>query len=165
MIQAANGVIVTVQHHNNPDTVVDQKARCGEKLLGKGNQLDNILLHGDRAPQTISWVLQQGYCPGKLLYSSHFSGRTNRGEANADGSVLWWMVHHDMLLVEDLDQLSCTLPNRTQGMKMCWGAPQTVRCIVDVSLVLTQPQRVPSGEDNPYPLTQFTLLESYNIIY
>jgi hypothetical protein len=49
-IYRANGVTVTIQQHNNPDTVVVQKARRVEKWRGQGNQFDNILIQGDRAP-------------------------------------------------------------------------------------------------------------------
>jgi len=102
-IHQLNSVTVTIQQHNNPDAVVVQKARCVEKWCGQGNRFDNILIQEDRAPRNNSWVRQQGYCPAKLLYAFCFSNRINTGEANANGSVIWRMVHHDLLLVEDLE--------------------------------------------------------------
>jgi len=164
-IYRANGITVTIQQHNNPDTVVVQKARCVEKWRGQGNQFDNILIQGSRAPRNKSWVCQQGYCPAKLLYAFHFSDRINTGEANANESVIWWTVHHDLLFVEDLEYLSSPMPNRTHGMIMCRDAPQRVRRIVDVSSVRTPVQLVPNGEDNQYILNQYSSLESYNMIY
>jgi hypothetical protein len=164
-IYRANGVTVTIQQHNNPDTVVVQMARCVEKWRGQGNRFDNILIQGDRAPRNNSWVRQQGYCPAKLLYAFRFSDRINTGEANANGSVIWRTVHHDLLFVEDLEYLSSAMPNRTHGMIMCRDAPQRVRRIVDVSSVLAPVQLVPSGEDNQYLLNQYASLESYNMIY
>ena len=129
-IYRANGVTVTIQQHNNPDTVVVQKARCMEKWRRQGNRFDNILVQGDRAPRNNSWVPQQGYCPAKLLYAFRFSDRINTGEANANGSGIWWTVHHDLLFVEDLEYLSSAMPNRTNGMIMCRDAPQksTMHC-------------------------------------
>jgi len=115
----ANGVTVTIQQHNNPDTVVVQKARCMEKWRRQGNRFDNILIQGDRAPRNNSWVPQQGYCPAKLLYAFRFSDRINTGEANANGSGIWRTVHHDLLFIEDLEYLSSAMPNRTNGMIMC----------------------------------------------
>jgi len=164
-IYRANSVPVTIQQHNDPDTVVVQKARCVEKWRRQGNRFDNILIQGDRAPQNNSWVRQQGYCSGKLLYAFGFSDRINTGEANANGSVIWWMVHHDLFFVEDLEYLSSAMPNRTHGMITCRDALQRVRCIVDVSSVHTPVQLVPSGEDNQYLLDLYASLESYNIIY
>jgi hypothetical protein len=116
MLYRANGVTVTIQQHNNPVTVVVQKARCVEKWCGQGNRFDNILIHGDRAPQTNSWARQQGYCPAKLLYAFRFSDRINTWETNANGSVIWRTVHDDLLFVEDLEYLSSAMPNRTHGM-------------------------------------------------
>jgi hypothetical protein len=136
MLHRANGVTVTILQLNNPDAVVVQKARCVEKWRGQGNRFDNILIQGDRAPRNNSWVRQQRYCPAKLLYAFHFSDRINSGDANANGSVIWQTVHHDLLLVEDLEYLSSAMPNRTHGMIMCQDAPQRVRRIVDVSSVL-----------------------------
>jgi hypothetical protein len=101
----ANGVTVTIQQHNNPDTVVVQKARCVEKWRGQGNRFDNILIQGDRAPPNNSWVRQQGYCPAKLLYAFRFSDRINTGEANANRSVIWRTVYHDLLFVKDISKM------------------------------------------------------------
>jgi len=147
-IYRVNGVTVTIQQHNNPDTVVVQTARWVEKWCGQGNQFNNILIQRHRAPRNNSWVPQQGYCPAKLLYAFHFSDRINTGEANANGSVIWRMVHYNLLFVEDLEYLLSAMPNRTHGMIMCRDVPQRVRRIVDVSSVLTPVQLVPSGEDN-----------------
>jgi len=94
-------------------------ARCGEKWRGQGNRFDNILIQGDRAPGNNSWVRQEGYCPAKLLYAFHLSNTTNTGEANTNGSVIWRIVYHDLLIVEDLQYLSSAMPNRTHGMIMC----------------------------------------------
>jgi hypothetical protein len=58
-IYRANGVTVTIQQHNNPDTVVVQKARCVEKWRGQGNRFDNNFIEGDRPPRNNSWVRQQ----------------------------------------------------------------------------------------------------------
>ena len=136
-----------------------------ERWRRQGNQFDNILIQGDRAPRNNSWVRQQGYCPAKLLYAFRFSDRINTGEVNANGSVIGRTVHHDLLLVEDLEYLPSAMPNRTHGMIMCRDAPQRVRRIVDVSSVLTPVQLLPSGEDNQYLLNQYASLESYNMIY
>jgi len=125
-IYRANGVTVTIQQHNNPDTVVVQKASCVEKWRGQGNRFDNISIQGDRAPRNNSWVRQQGYCPAKLFYAFRFSDGINTGEANANGSVIWRTVHHDLLFVEDLEYLLSAMPNRTHGMIMCRDAPQRV---------------------------------------
>jgi len=46
-IYRANGVTVTIQQHNHPDTVVVQKARCVEKWRGQGNRFDNIVIQGE----------------------------------------------------------------------------------------------------------------------
>jgi len=164
-IYRANGVTVTIQQHNNPDTVVVHKARWVEKWRGQGNRFDNISIQRDRAPQNNCWVRQQGYCPAKLLYAICFCDRINSGEANVNGSVIWRTVHHDLLFVEDLEYLLSAMPNRTHGMIMCRDAPQRVRRIVDDSSVLTAVQLVPSGEDNQYLLNQYPSLESYNMIY
>jgi hypothetical protein len=164
-ISRAIGVTVTIQQPNDPDTVAVQKARCVEKWHGQGNRFNNISIQGDRAPRNTSFVCQQGYCPGKLLYAFHFSDRINTGEANANGSVIWWTVHHDILFIEDLEYLSSAMPNRTHGMKMCQDAPQRVQHIVDVTSVLTPMQLVPSSEDNQYLLNQWASLESYSMIY
>jgi len=163
-IYQANGVIVTIQQHNNPDTVVVQRARCVEKWLGQGNRFDNIFFQGDRAPRINRWVRQQGYSPAKLLYAFRFTDRIKTGEANANGSVIWRTVHHDRLFIEDLEYLSSAMPNRTNEIIMCRDAPQRVPRIVDVSSVLTPVQLVPSGEDNQYLLNLYTSLESYNMI-
>ena len=159
------GVTVTIQQHNNPDTVVVQKARCVEKWHGQGNRFDNILIQGDCALRNNRWVLQTGYYPAKLLYAFCFSDRINPGEANANGSVVWLTVHHDQLFVEDLEYLSSAMPNRTHGMILCQDALQRVQHIVKVSLVLTPVQLVLSGEDTEYLLNQYASLESYNMIY
>jgi len=164
-IYRANGVTVTIQQHNNPDTVVVQKASCVEKWRGQGNRFDNISIQGDRAPRNNSWVRQQGYCPAKLFYAFRFSDGINTGEANANGSVIWRTVHHDLLFVEDLEYLLSAMPNRTHGMIMCRDAPQRVWRMVDVSSVLTPVQLVPSGEDTQYLLNPYSSLESYNMIY
>jgi len=118
-IYRANGVTVTIQQHNNPDTVEVQKARCVAKWRRQGNRFDNILIQRDRAPQNNSCVRQQGYCPAKLLYAFRFSDRINTGEANANGSVIWRTVHHNLLFVEDLKYQSSAMPTRTHGMIMC----------------------------------------------
>ena len=68
------------------------------------------------------------------------------GEANADESVLWWAVHHNLLFVDDLEYLSSEMTNRNHGMIMCRDVPQRVGYILHVSSVLTQVQLVPSGE-------------------
>jgi hypothetical protein len=86
-------------------------------------------------------------------------------EANANGSVIWRTVHHDLLFVEDLEYLASAMPNRTHGMIMCRDAPQRVQCIVDVASVLPPVQLVPNCEDNQYLLNQYASLESYNMIY
>jgi hypothetical protein len=153
-IYRANGVTVTIQQHNNPDTVVVQKPRCVEKWCEQGNGFDNILIQGDRAPRNNSWVRQQGYCPPEVLYAFRFSDRINTGEANTNRSVIGRTVHLDVLFVEDLEYLSSAMPNRTHGMIMCRDAPHRVRRIVDVSSVLTPVQLVPSGEYNQYLLNQ-----------
>jgi hypothetical protein len=136
-----------------------------EKWRGQGNRFDNILTQRDRAPRNNSWVGQQGYCPAKLLYAFHSSDRLNTGEANTNGSVIWRMVHHDLLFVVDWQCLSSAMPNRTHGMMMCRDSPQRVQRIVDVSSVLTPVQLVPSGKDKQYLLNQYASLESYNMIY
>ena len=82
-----------------------------ERWRRLGNQFDNILIQGDHAARDNNWVCEQGYCPAKLLYAFRFSDRINAGEANANGSVLWQTVHHDLLLVEDLEYLSSANPN------------------------------------------------------
>jgi hypothetical protein len=164
-IYRANGVTVTIQQHNNPDTVGVQKARCMEKWRRQGNLFDNILIQGDRAPWNNSWVHQQGYCPANLLYAFCFSDRIHSGEANANGRVIWRRVYYDLLFVEDLKYVSSAIPNRTHGMIMCQDAPQRVRRIVDVSSVLTPVHLVPSSEDNHYLLNQYTSFESYKMIY
>jgi hypothetical protein len=165
MIHQVNGVTITIQQHNHQDAVVVYMARCVEQWCGQGNQFDNLLLQGDRALQNNSWVRQQGYCAAKLLYAFRFSDRINTGEANANGSVIWWTVHHNLLLVEDLEYLSSAMPNRTHGMILYRDAPQRVRCIVDVSSDLTTVQIVLSGENNDYLLNQYASLESYYMIY
>jgi len=164
-IHQANGITVTIQQHINPDAVVVQKARCVEKWCGQGNWFDITLIQADRAPQNNSWVRQQGYCPAKLLKAFRLSDRINTGEVNANQSVPWRTVHHNLLLVQDLEYLSSAMTNRTNGMIMCRDAPQRVRGIVDVSSVLTPVQLVLSGENNQYLLNQYASLESYNMIY
>jgi len=151
-ISLANGVTVTIQQQNDPDTVVVRKARCEEMWHGQCNQFTNILIQGDRAPRNNSWVCQQRYCPAKLLYAVSFSDRINTGEANANGSAIWQKVHRDQLFVEDLEYLSSAMPNRTHGMIMCQDALERVWCIVDVSSLLSPVQLVSSGEDNQYLL-------------
>jgi hypothetical protein len=136
-----------------------------EKWRGQGNLFDNILIQGDRAPPNNSWVRQQGYCPANLLYAFRFSDRINTGEANANGRVIWWWVHYDLLFVEDLEYVSSVMPNRTHGIIMCQDAPPRVRRIVDVSSVFTPVHLVPSSEDNQYLLNQYASLESYKMIY
>ena len=59
-IYRANGVIVTIQQHTNPDAVVDQMARGVERWREEGNLFANILLQQDRAPRNKSCVRQQG---------------------------------------------------------------------------------------------------------
>jgi hypothetical protein len=95
-IYRANAITVTIQQHNNPDTVVVQKVRCMENCCGQRNRFDNILIRGDRGPYNNSCVRQQGSCPANLLYTFCFSDRINTGEATANGSVIWWTVHHDL---------------------------------------------------------------------
>ena len=58
-IYPVNGITVTIQQHNNPDTAAVQKARCVEKWHGHGNRFDNILIQGDRALENNHWVCQQ----------------------------------------------------------------------------------------------------------
>jgi hypothetical protein len=161
----ANGVTVTIQRHDISDTVVVQKARCVEKWRGQGNRFNNTSIQGDCAPRNNCWVCQQGSCPAKLLYPFHFGDRTNTGEANANGSVLWQMVHQNLLFVEDLECPSSGRPTRCHGMIMCRDTPQRVRCIVDVSSVVTPMQLVPTGKDSQYLLNQYAILEPHNIIY
>jgi len=164
-IYRANSFTVSIQLHNNPDTDEVQKARCVEKWCGQGNWLDNILIQGDHATRKNGWVRQQGYCHTNLLYAFHFSNQINTGEANANGSIIWRTVHHNLLFVKDFENMSCTMPNRSHGIIIWWDAPQTVRCIVDVSSVITPAQLVPSGEDTQYLLNQYPSLESYNLTY
>jgi len=110
----ADGVTVTILQHNNPDTVVVQKATgCVENWRRQGNGFDNISIQGDRAPLTNRCIHQQGYCPAKLLYTFRVSDRSNTREANANGSVRWPIVHHDLLVVQNLENLSSAMPNRT----------------------------------------------------
>jgi len=165
MIHCMNVVTVNIQQHNNPDALVIPKAGCVEKWRGQGNCFDDIVIQGDRAPWLNAWELQQRYRPAKLLYTSHCSNIINALEANSNGSVLWWTLHHDWLLGEDLEYLSSAMPNRTHGMIICQDALQIGWCIVDVSPVLTPMQLVPSGEDNQYLLNPDASLESYNVIW
>jgi len=160
-----DSVTVTILQHNNPDTVVVQKARCVEKWHGQGNWFNSIMIEGDRAPWNNCRVRHQGYCPAKLLNDCRFSDRLNTREANANGCVMWWTLHPDLLFIEDWEYRSSAMPNGTDGMIMCWDAPQWVRHIVDVSSVYTPMQLVPSGEDNQYLLNQYASMESYNMIY
>jgi len=164
-IYQTNGVTVTIPQHNNPDSVVVHHAKCEEKWRGQGNRFDNIIIQGHWAPRPNSWVSQERYCPAKLLYAFRFSDRINTGETNANGSVIWRTLLHDLLFIEDLQYLLSVMPNRTHGMIMCRDAPQRVRCIVDVYSVLKPLYLVLSGELNQYLLNQYTSFESYNVIY
>jgi len=158
----ANGVPVPIEQHNNPDSVVVQKARYVQKWRGQGNQFPNLLIQGDWAPRNNSWVRHQGYCPGHLLYAFHFSDRLRRGEANATGSEIWWTVHHDLLLVDDLEDLSSAMTNRTHRMRISRNVLHSTWCIVYDFSVLAPMQLVPSREENQYLLKEYASLESHN---
>ncbi|KAF8252132.1 hypothetical protein K440DRAFT_646567 [Wilcoxina mikolae CBS 423.85] len=165
-IRIANSVTVTIQQHNNPDAIIVQKARCVEKWCGYGNRFDHILIQEDRAPQNNSWVWQHGYLPAKLLYAIRFSDRINTGKANANGRMIWRSVHHDLLLVEELEYLSSAMPNVNHGMIMCRDVLQKSRRIINVSSVVIPVHLVLSGgDDNQYFINQYTSLEIYNMIY
>jgi len=135
---------------NLPHALGGQRARCVEKLCGQRNQFDNIVIQGDHAPRNHTPVFQQGHCPPKLLYAFHFSYRINSGESNAGESVIGRAVHHDIVLVEDVEYLSSALMHRVHGMTLCQDVPQRVQRIVDVSAVIPSIQLVLIGEDNSY---------------
>jgi len=136
-----------------------------EKWRRVGYQFDNILIHGDRAPQNNCSSRQQGYCPAKLLNAFCFSDRIKTGEGNAYVSVLWRSVHHNRLLEEVLECLSSGILNRTHGVIMCRDAPQRVQRIIHGSSVRTPVQLILSGEETQYLLNQYACLEPYDTIY
>jgi len=111
-----------------------------------------------------SCVRQQGYCPAKLLHTFCCSDRMYTQETNINGSVIWPMLHHDLLFVTDLEYNMCTMLNRTHGMKMCLDTLQSVQCIIDSASVLEPVQLVWSGEDQQYLQSQCATLEIYNMI-
>jgi len=160
-----NGVTVTIQHHNNPDTVEVQKARCVEKWHGQSNGFDNILIQEGRPASNNVCVHQNEHYPAKLLYDFHFSDRMNGWEANANGSVIWWAVYHDRICIADSEYPSSAVQNRNYGMIPCRVVPQRVGCIVGVSAVSTPVQLDLSSKDKQYLLNQCTSLESYTMIY
>lgn len=97
-----------------------------------------------------SWVRQRGCCSAKLLYAFQFSNKINTVEANTNGSIIWWKVHHDLLLVENLENLSSVMPNSAHVIILCQDTLQRVWCIVDASLPFTHMQLALSCEDNQY---------------
>jgi len=98
MISRANGVTISVLQHNNPDTVVVERARHVAMGCGQGNRFDNVLIQGDQAPRNNSWEPQEGYGSAKLSYTFRFSDISNKWEANTDGSVIRQMVHYNLFL-------------------------------------------------------------------
>jgi len=149
-IHRVNGITVTLLGYNNPHAVVVPKATWVEKWGGQGNWFNNFLIQVELAPWKNSWVHQQKYRPVKPLYAFRVSNRINTGDPNAYGSLIWQLVHHDLLLVEDLENLSSGMANRTHGMIMGWDAPHRVQRNLDISSVLTVTLLVPSSEDSQY---------------
>ena len=85
----------------------------------------------------------------------------NTADNNTNGSAIWQMVHHDLLLVGDFEDLLPSVPKGTHRMIVCHNEPQRIECILNVSWVLTPMQLVAYGEENQYILNQFASLESY----
>jgi len=93
-----------------------------------GNQFDNILIHWDQVPQRNSWVCQHGCCSAKLLYAFYFSNKIHTVHINTNGSIIWWKVHHDLLLVETFEYLSSVMANSTHTTILCQDMLQRMLC-------------------------------------
>jgi len=165
MIHWVNCVTITIQQQNNPDAVVVQMAWFEEKLGGQGNWFNDNLIEGGWVPGNSSWVCREEYCPANLQYAFHFNDRIDTRKANTHGSVIWQMVHHDQLLVENFavfimcdskqlpwnDNVSRYTPKSTTHCRWFFG-------FSPMYLVL-------SGGDNQNLLNQYTSWESQNMIY